>query len=603
MKQFFKSFLGSLLGVFVAGIIVMILFFAMLIGSMAGSASMFGKNGKEFKVKDNSVLYIKLNNPIVERTSSNPFDNFDFGSMSSNKPLGLNDIFESLEMAKTDDRIKGIYLDLSSIPAGFATIQEVRNALLDFKESGKWIISYSEMYSQGAYYIASVADEIYLYPEGYLDYRGLRSEIAFFKGTLEKLEIEAQIIRGRNNKFKSAVEPFMLDKMSDANREQTMKYVGSLWAQVLKGISEERGISVEELTEIADSMYIRNAKDAVEYKMVDKLIYKDEMLALLREKLEIEEKEDINTAALGKYFNAKDPNKKGKEDDEDEEKDHIAIVYASGNIVSGKNSDGIMGSETTSKALREARLDSTVKAIVFRINSGGGSALASDVMWREAVLASKEKPFIVSMGDVAASGGYYIACAADKIYASPTTITGSIGVLGILPNCKDFFKNKLGITFDGVKTNTYSDLGTISRALTPAEYNIIQESVEEIYLSFKQKVADGRGMTVDEVDSVGQGRVWSGTDALEIGLVDELGGLKEAIAEAAKMAELEDYELMAFPKKKDPFEEFFKELTGEAEARILKAQLGSNYKYYQYAKSLSEMDAIQARLPYLIEIY
>lgn len=601
MKQFFKSFLGSLLGVFVAGIIVIILFFVMLIGTMAGGASMFGKQDKESKVKDNSVLHIKLNKPIVERTSDNPFDNFDFGSFSSNKPLGMHDILKSIEKAKTDDRIKGIYLDLSSISAGFATIQEIRNALLDFKESEKWIVSYSEVYSQGAYYIASVADEIYLYPEGGLDFRGLRSEIVFFKGMLEKLEIEAQIIRGRNNKFKSAVEPFMLDKMSDANRAQTEKYVGALWAQVLKGISEERGISVEKLTEIADSMYIRNPKDALEYKMVDKLIYKDEMLALLREKLEIEEKDEINTAALSKYFKAKDPNDKGKK--EDETKDRIAVVYAAGNIISGENSEGNMGSETTSKALREARLDSTVKAIVFRINSGGGSALASDVMWREAVLASEAKPLIVSMGDVAASGGYYIACAADKIYASPTTITGSIGVFGILPNCKDFFKNKLGITFDVVKTNTYSDLGTISRALTPAEYNIIQESVEEIYDSFMQKVADGRGMTLDEVDQIGQGRVWSGTDALEIGLIDELGGLKDAIAEAAEMAGLEDYELMEFPKRKGPFEEFFKELIGEAEARMLKAQLGSNYKYYQYAKSLSEMDAIQARLPYLIEIY
>lgn len=595
MKQFFKTLLASVLGLFV-GFFIIFIFFIVVIASISGG------DDKGFEAKENSLLRITLNNKVVDNATNGLLDNIEIPGMDNDKKMGLNDIIESLKRAKKDDNIKGIYLDLSSISIGLGTLEEIRNSILDFKESGKWVIAYSEFYSHASYYIASAADEIYLYPEGELDFRGLKAELMFFKGALEKLDIEPQIIRGSNNKFKSAMEPFMYEKMSDANREQTMTYLNSIWGHILKGISDARGVSVADLNMIADSILIQSTADAVSYKLVDKAMYKDEMLALLREKLEIEEDDDINTANFGKYINFKDPEKELKQKLGKDDGDKIAVIYATGSIESGNGDDETIGSERISKAIRKARLDSTVKAVVLRVNSPGGSALASDVMWREMVLCKEKKPVIVSMGDVAASGGYYIACPADRIFANPTTITGSIGVFGVLPYTGNFFKNKLGITTDRAKTNAHADMASPFRRLDDFEFSTIQKGVDKIYLQFTTKVAEGRGMTQTEVDEIGQGRVWTGIDALEIGLIDEFGGLSAAIDYAAKSAELEDYDVRTFPKDKDPLEEIILELKGESKSYFAKQALGSNYKYYEQLNNISTMEGFQMRLPYVIDI-
>jgi len=595
MKQFFKFMFASMLGTFITimltSILSMIIFFAML-GGIISSASKDTK--KVAQIETNSVLHLTLNKPIADRTSGNPFENFDFGSMESQNGLGLDKILRSIKKAKTDDKIKGIYLDISFIPAGMATLEEIRAALIDFKKSKKWIISYSEIYTQGSYYIASTADKICINPAGIVEHRGLATELMFFKNALEKLEIEMQIIR--HGKFKSAVEPFMLEKMSDANREQYQLILNTAWSSMIKEVSKSRGISIEKLNELADNMTIQDAKIAKKEGLIDELYYKDELLAELRKKLKIEADDDINTITIGKYATTlKEKNKTSK--------NHIAIIYASGSINSGKSKGESMGSETISKAIREARLDENVKAIVLRINSPGGSALASDVMWREVVLASKVKPVIASMGNVAASGGYYIACAADKIVANEKTITGSIGVFGVIPNAQGLMNNKLGITFDRVKTNKHAGIMSVFKPLTADERDIIQISVEKIYDDFITKVADGRGMTKEEVDAIGQGRVWMGLDALKIGLVDEIGGLEKAIEIAQNAAKIDDYKIVNYPKLKDPFEELIEELTANMKLKVLTNALGDDYKYYKKLQSVTKQSGIMARMPFDIEIH
>ncbi len=589
MKQFFKFMLASMTGV----ILVNLIFFFIVMGLIMSAAS-FSK--KEIViVPENSVLYLTLSKDIPDRSSNNPFANFKFSNMESGKAIGLDDILINITKAKNDSKIKGIYLDLSSMPCGVATLEEVRNALIDFKKSGKFIYSYSETYTQKAYYLASVADKICLNPMGTVDFRGLSAEIMFYKGLLSKVDVEMQVIR--HGKFKSAIEPYLLDKMSEANREQTMKYLSSIWNHLLEGIAVSRKLTVEELNTIADSMKIRTAEDALNLKMIDKMVYKDEMLNELKTKLGIGEKDKLNFMTLARYIDAPDKNKTIIKS-----KDKIAIVYATGEIGSGEGDDASIGSETTSKALRIARLDSNVKAIVFRVNSPGGSALASEVIWREVMLAKKVKPVVVSMGNLAASGGYWISCPATKILASPTTITGSIGVFGVVPNLKGLLTNKLGITVDNVKTNTYADFGTTYRALTNGERDIYQEDVELIYAEFLKHVSAGRSMTTDMVDTIGQGRVWSGADAKKIGLIDDFGGLTKAIETAAQLAKITEYRILSLPIEKEPFVEFIEKLTGKDESTFIQDQLGDEYVYYEYLKASTRMKGVQARLPYFITI-
>lgn len=588
MKQFFKFMFASAFGLIV-GIFLIIILIAIIGASMGGD--------KKVEIADNTLLTIDLSSGVVDRGNENPMQNFNPQSFQMDNKMGLNDILKGLDNAASDDRIKGIYIDMNGVAAGAATTEEIRNALLKFKESGKFILSYGEAYSQKGYFLATVSDEIWLNPEGLVAFNGLGAEIMFYKNILEKLEVEPQIIR--YGKFKSAVEPLILEKMSEANREQIMSYVGSIWGSLVGAIGESRGISVDELNRYANEALIRNADSCLTYNLVDKLMYKDEVLAELKTRLGLEEDDDIESIGIGQYKNV--PETKG-EDEKAYSKERIAVVYASGGIESGKGDHKTIGSETISKAIRKARKDENVKAIVLRVNSPGGSALASDVIWREVGLAKAIKPVIVSMGDVAASGGYYIACDATKILASPTTITGSIGVFGILMNIKGLLNNKLGITIDTVKTNKFADLGSLYRPLTEEERAIIQEGVNEIYFDFIGKVGEGRGMTSADVDSIGQGRVWAGTDAINIGLIDEFGGLERAIEIAADEAGLENYRLKELPEQKDPIEEIIAEITGEKAQASVKETLGPLYPYFKDLKEASEMKGVQARLPYTIRI-
>ncbi|NEU08109.1 signal peptide peptidase SppA [Flavihumibacter sp. R14] len=587
MKDFFKFVFASMIGVILSFFVIFLLIIVIVTAVVSTAGS-----DKKADLKANSVLHISLNSPISERTDKNPLGNFDFMGIGSEKALGLNDILANIRNAKTNDNIKGIYLDVNSMPTGFASTEEIRNALIDFKKSKKFILAYSEVYSQSAYYLASVADKIYLNPEGLLDFRGLSSEITFLKGALEKLDIEAQVIKVGT--YKSAVEPFILDKMSDANRKQVTSFMGSLYDHLLSKVSESRKIPKDSLFSIANNARLRNAQDALSLKMVDGLKYKDEVLAELKTLSGIKQEKDINSVNIADY--------PLKEKDGGSSSDRIALVYANGEITGGEGSDEVIGSERISRALRKARTDKKVKAVVLRVNSPGGSALASDVIWREVVLTKKVKPIIVSMGDVAASGGYYIACAADTIYAQPNTITGSIGVFGIIPNMKNFFNNKLGVTFDGVKTGQYADLGTVSRPLTDAERAIIQNEVNKIYSGFTQKVANGRKKSQAYIDSIGQGRVWSGTEALNNGLVDKLGNINDAISSAAKKAKLKDYKVVEYPSQIDPLASLFDDTGDKVRTYFTKKELGENYTYYQQVKAALSLTGIQARLPYNISI-
>lgn len=588
MKDFFKFVFASMIGFILSFFVVFLLVIA-IITAVVSSA---GDEGK-VSIASNSVLHVSLDYPIKERTDKNPFAELDLFGLESKKMLGLNEILQNIEDAKSDDRIKGIYLDVSSLSAGMASIEEVRNALIDFKKSGKFILAYSEVYSQGAYYLASVADKIYLNPEGMMDFRGLSSEIMFFKGALEKLEIEAQIIKVGT--YKSAVEPFILDKMSAPNRQQVSSFIGSMYDHLLSEISKSRKISKESLFSIADSAKIRDPKDALAFKMIDGLKYKDEVLDELKKLTKTDLKKDIKSVSLEDYSPK-------EEKEEESSKNRIAVIYANGEIMGGEGNDETIGSERISRAIRKARTDDKVKAIVLRINSPGGSALASDVIWRETVLAKKTKPVIVSMGDVAASGGYYIACAADSIFAQPNTITGSIGVFGIIPNMQKFFNNKLGITFDGVKTGKFADLGSINRPLTESERMIIQLEVNKIYDTFTKKVADGRKKEQSYINSIGQGRVWSGSEALKIGLVDRLGNIDDAIASAAKKAKLKDYKIVDYPSQTDPISALFDKSGDKVKAYFVKRELGDNYIYYEQMKSALNLSGVQARIPYNIQI-
>lgn len=588
MKQFFGAFFGSVIGVLILGVLGIFIVIGLIAGSMKGISA--GDKGNFVTVKDNSVLHFKLEGSIVDRGVENPFEEFDLGPFNSPSVLGLNDITAILEKAKTDDKIKGVYLDVQNAFSGFASIEDIRNAIIDFKKSGKFVYAYAEVYTQKTYYLATAASKIYMNPQGGMEFKGLSTQLMFFKNALEKLNVEMQIFR--HGKFKSAIEPFMLDKMSEDNRAQIRSYISSIWGTMLKGVSEQRNISIDDLNSLANNLTINSPESALEAKMVDGLLYEDEVISLIKKDLKIAEKDKLNLVQLNKYKGKSKSLKIGK-------KDKLAVIYAIGQITSGEGDDETIGSARIAKAIRDARKDSSVKAIVFRVNSPGGSALASDVIWREVSLTKNVKPFIVSMGDLAASGGYYISCAADRIFAQPNTITGSIGVFGIIPNAKKAFAEKLGINIDTVNTNKHSDLGTIFRGVTNEERNYIQSSVEQIYDTFITRVAEGRGISKNTVDSIGQGRVWSGADALKINLIDEMGGLTEAIKYAVKTAKLgENYRLVEYPKQKNPFAMFLEKNEDEMESKLIKKNLGPQYDYLKFVKNIVTQKGAQTRLPY-----
>lgn len=592
MKQFFKFVLASFVGTVIAVVLVAGMLFVIVVAIVSGESD------KTIDIGQNTVLKIAFNTAVVERTPNDPIS--ALLGLDADKAVGLNDILADINKAKTDNNIKGILLDQSTFTPDQASAEEIRNALIDFKSSGKFVVAYSEVYEQSFYYIASVADKVYINPRGDFEFHGFHQEVTFLKGALDKLGIEAQIIKVGT--YKSAVEPFFLTKMSPANREQVTSYLGSLYDHFLTNISQARHVNKDSLFEIANDMKIRFPEDALKYKLVDGLKYKDEVLHDLKMRIG-DDDDNIKTVNVLDYAKATPDAGSKNNKSKGSEKGRIAIIYANGDIIDGEGDDKTIGSETISKALRNARTDDGIKAVVLRVNSPGGSSLASDVIWREVSLTKKTKPIVVSMGDYAASGGYYISCAADSIFAEPNTITGSIGIFAVIPNLQKFFNDKLGITFDGVKTGKYADLGDMSRPLTPEERDILQNQVNRGYDDFTKSVAEGRHKTQEYINSIGQGRVWTGEQALKNGLVDRLGNISDAVKCAARMAHVKNYKLEAYPEQKTIFNRLSSSMSDQMRTKALQSELGENYKYYMQLKSVTQfMRTPQARLPYTISI-
>ncbi len=590
MKQFFKFMFASFAGTLLTIVIVTLFFVIMIAGIVAMTEN------KEVSIKPNTVLHLNWKTEIKDRSTDNPLEGFDFATMESKKPVGLNNILKNIEKAKKDSNIDGIFIDMETIPAGMAMSEEIRNKLVEFKESGKFIVSYGNSYDQKGYYFASVSDEIYMNPKGMILFKGLNAQLFFFKNMLESLEIDIQVLRGPNNKYKSAVEPLLLEKMSEANREQYEALLNSIWGKILETVSDTRGIGIADLNEIADQLEVTNSERALELNFVDGLLYRDQVIAKLKEKTGKDEDEKLATISCGKYKSVK----VGKTNIS---KNKIAIVYAIGDIVQGSGGDGSMGSAKIAKAIKKARLDENVKAIVMRVNSPGGDALASDVIRREVELAKEAKPFIVSMGDVAASGGYWIATSADYIFAQPTTITGSIGVFGIIPNFQGLMTNKLGITFDYVSTNENANFIDVMAPMSDFQKEKLNGEITIIYDNFINLVATTRDLKPEYVNNIARGRVWTGADAINIGLVDKMGGLEDAIDYAAEQAELgEDFRLREYPERKEFIEQIMLELTGETKARIIGDELGEFKTYYKQIKSIQRMQGVQARLPFFYSL-
>jgi protease-4 len=554
------------------------------------------------KISDNSYLEMNLNFDIKERggiETTNDFNN------PISKSYGIHQIGSVLEKAKNDERIKGIVLKISNVNMGLSTIDNLRDYLKDFKSSGKFIIAYGETFSMGAFYLNSIADKIYLYPEGMIDFRGLGSEIMFFKKALDNLDVDVQIIRGKGNKFKGAVEPFMYEKMSAENKIQITKLLDDVWKNMTHNIKDSRDISLESLNEIADSIYSYNSTGCLKYNLVDNLIYEDQLDSIIKKNIGLNKDDKVQNILFKKYLDGKSP-KTGMNFGQNN--GNIAVVYALGTIVSGKGLDGEMGSTTIVNAINKAKNDSSIKAVVLRVNSPGGSALASDVIWRSVEKTKEIKPVIVSMGDLAASGGYYISCGADRIFAEPNTITGSIGVFGMIPNLGRMLENKIGITFDRVETNDHAAMTMFSQ-LDKKELSTIQKGVDEIYESFISKVVFGRdGLKKSDVHNVAMGRVWSGKEALDLELVDEIGDLQSAIKFAANKVGLEitEIKLVHYPKiENDELLQILSSLDLETKSssEIMNYVKNINNNFNSLIKNRSLEDKFQTIFPFEIRIF
>lgn len=585
MKQFFKFMFASCLG----SALMLAILLIILIWTVSSSTN------QTVSVKPKTVLYMNLNYDIPERTTESDFTATLLGLRNNVSDMsGLNDIIANIDEAKNDEKIAGIFLELSSVGTSTANIEELRHHIASFRESGKFVITYGETMTQSAYYLATAGDEIYINPDGMLDIHGMASQIMFYKHLLDKLDIEMQIIRGPNNKFKSAVEPYFLDKMSDANREQMTKLLSTMWNKVVSDISVARGIDAQRINELADNLSLTfDARIALDERFVDGLAYRDEIIARIKDLAGLEKSNKINILNNAQYASAR-PAQKAKAD-------KIAVIYANGQIIDGDGDDSTIGSTTLSKAIREARENKKVKAIVMRVNSPGGSALASEVIRREVELAKAEKPFIISMGSYAASGGYWISSEGDRIFAEPTTLTGSIGVFGTFPNAKKFLNETVGLTFDVVKTNENADFGSITEPLTDFQKKMLQKYVGNTYNDFTALVARTRGLRQTYVDSIGQGRVWAGADAIEIGLVDELGGLDKAIEYAANQANLTDYSIKNYPKQQNMMDMLTSGSVPEPYAKsLIKNKLGKNYTYIETVENISRLEGVQALMPFMI---
>ncbi len=592
MSQFVKNVFASCLGMGLA----LVLIFGIgifLVVVAAGSSS----SGEKVKVSKNSVLHLSFSDPIPEQTNNLPLNPFE---LETQDILGLGDILAALEYAATDDKIRGIYLNTDSgSNMGLATAATLRNALLDFKKSGKFILAYSKSYSQGGYYLASAADKVYLNQLGGIDFTGFSATIPFFKDLLDKVGVKMQVFYAGN--FKSATEPYRLNKMSEQNRLQLREYIEPVYNNFLSDIGASRNKSVAELRDISNGLRIRSASDALTLGLIDAIGYSDDVIADLKDRLSLNENDKLITVSLRDYSKSfsKDRNYKAK--------DKIALIYAEGSIVDGKGERGNIADAPYVQLLRKIRQDEKIKAIVLRVNSPGGSAMASESIWRELILAKEAgKKIVVSMGDYAASGGYYISCMADKIVAEPNTLTGSIGVFSMLPNASELFEDRLMIHWDSVKTTAHSTGLTPYFDLSPEEQQFMQNFTDDMYETFLKRVADGRQMTRDSVHAIAQGRVWEGVKAKEIGLVDEIGDLSQAIRMAADLAGIETYRISEYPVQKEPLQELIEKITGKGgddaiRAKILRNELGEYYPFYSQAKEMLQAKGVQARLPWIIE--
>ena len=577
--KFLRNFAAALLAIavfFGLGFVMFIVFITALSSS------------EKFVVQENSVMRINLTKPLADRDYNDDFEEFNFGGASLNR-IGTVNLRRALEAAANDDKIKGVVLYAPGLSGGFALGQEARQAIAGFKESGKFVWAYSELLTEGGLYMSSVADEVYISPEGAVEWNGLASEVTFFKNTFKKLDIEPQIFRV--GEYKGAVEPFILEKLSEENKAQITSILHSVYGDMIADMAPDLGLTEEALHELSNRMAVRFPQDAIDHGLITGVMYEDEFEDKVAKAIGEDEASDINWLSYRQYNVANSAYNKSK--------NKVAVIVAEGSILSAKPQRGLITPEEFVKEIRRARNDKGVKAVVLRVNSPGGDALASDLIWREVVLTAEEKPVVASMSDYAASGGYYIAMAADSIIAQPTTLTGSIGIFGMVFNIGDFMANKLGITTDVVSTGQYSNYITVSRSLTDAEKAIIQNSVNQGYETFTSKAAEGRDMSLDQLKSLASGRVWTGAQALENGLVDALGGLDDAIKMAAEMADVaDDYKVRYYPIQKTSIEELMEALSGSSQTRALKAELGEFYPYLQLIKDVENLQGIQARMPF-----
>ena len=591
MKDFIKNVGATIVGIFLFGIIIGIFGVMSLVGMVASGQAT--KN-----VKENSVLVLKLQGDLQEQAQDDVLGQLTGNTFNS---LGMDAISSAIKKAKANKDIKGIYLETGILGADVAQLQELRDQLVDFKKSGKWIVAYSDNYTQGCYYLATAADKVYINPEGSINWHGIGSQPMFVKDLLAKFGVKMQVIKV--GKYKSATEMFTEEKMSDANREQTQRYIQSLWDNICKDVSKSRNISVAKLNDLADNgIFVANGKMLLAEKMVDGVKYADEMKAEVKKLLKLDADKKISQLSIADMANVKEEGNDGD--------DEIAVYYAYGDIVDSpatgslfSNSHAIVGNDVC-KDLEELANDDDVKAVVIRINSGGGSAYASEQMWHQIDLLKKKKPVVISMGGMAASGGYYMSCNANYIFAEPTTLTGSIGIFGVIPNFSDLATNKLGLKFDEVKTNRNALFGSQARMMNEEELTFLQGAITRGYHLFRQRVADGRKMTVDQVEQIAQGHVFTGEDALKIKLVDELGGLDKAVAKAAALAKTKSYYTQGYPAPLDFFDQLLQESTdnGSYLDGKLKTSLGTLYEPMKMVNNITTMDRIQARMPWWLNI-
>ncbi len=582
--KFLRNLIASILGTLLALLIIFML--------LISTASLVG-DSERVVVKNNSVLELKLDKKVKDYApkSDDPLE--EILGLNSDK-ISLNNIINAIENAKTDENIKGISIATLNINAGFAQTQVIRNKLEDFKESGKFIYAYADIYNQKSYYLSSVADSVFINPVGAVDFKGLSGEILYYKDLQDKTGVKMDVIR--HGKYKSAVEPFLANKMSNENREQISSLLKSVWDVLLNEMANSRSISVEKLNNIADNALGRKATLAVENKLIDQAIYLDEYSSKMKVVMGVDIDSELKKVSMKDYISS------GKGRLKSSGTDRIAVVYAQGEIIYGKGDENFIGQDLIINALRKARKSKSTKAIVLRINSPGGSALASELIWRELELTSEQLPVVVSMGNVAASGGYYIACNADKIYAQPTTITGSIGVYGTIPNMSELAGN-IGVNAEQVSTNSGPNY-SVFEPMTDEFRAVTKEGVEQVYTTFLERVSKGRGMLIEEVDKIAQGRVWSGVEAKEVGLVDELGNLDDAISYAAELAKLTDFRIRNYPSYKIDLEDRLNKFPfGKAKEQILKEELGEeNFQIYTNLKHISNKKGVQARMPFILEI-